>query len=86
MGAAPIWWMCPNERKARAASWDFDLRVSNYSGVEHDVVRTGRTRPNASNLRGPRTLDVVVEFRCKTCGHQGWTKHVDIERYPEEAS
>ena len=50
---------------------------------EHDVARTGRTRPNPSRNRGARVLASEHEYRC-SCGHVGWTRHIDILYTPVE--
>jgi hypothetical protein len=76
MGASPIFFMCP---KRRLDKWKY----AEFPGAEpeHDIVRTGRTKPNSSNRRGSRTLPEVHEFKC-SCGHVGWSKHVGVLNKP----
>jgi len=45
-----------------------------------DLVRTGRTKPYKGGNRGVRGLNTFHEYRCLTCGHVGWSRHVDIMR------
>lgn len=70
MGDSPISFQCSAGR--RNISWR-DRGERN----EHEVVRTGRTKPNPSRRRGQRTLGELHEYEC-SCGHIGWTKHVEI--------
>jgi predicted RNA-binding Zn-ribbon protein involved in translation (DUF1610 family) len=42
-----------------------------------DLEATGRTRPAAH--RGVRQTNRRIEYRCKGCGHVGWTQHLDAE-------
>lgn len=39
---------------------------------------TGRTKPRYVG-GGPRTTDRRIEYRCRDCGHVGWTTHIDGE-------
>lgn len=52
----------------------------------HIVRRTGaeRTyRPKMYSALGARSTAVAREYRC-TCGHVGWSAHIDLARYPGE--
>lgn len=46
------------------------------------LVRTGRTRPYNGGNRGVRGLGTFHEYRCLTCKHIGWSRHVDITMKP----
>lgn len=59
-----------------------DWRNSTNDGT--DLVRTGRTKPYTGGNRGARGLDTFHEYRCHTCGHIGWNRHVDVARKPLE--
>lgn len=45
-----------------------------------NVLRTGKTRP--AGCRGQRMLAVASQYRCLDCGHEGWSRHVDVARLP----
>lgn len=48
--------------------------------AEHVVTLTGRTRPTKRNGKGhPRKSWTTREYRC-SCGHVGWSSHIDLER------
>lgn len=73
----PMTFRCTVERRER--EWR-----TGYCWREHSVARTGRTKPRPHNGKlGPRSLDTRHEYRC-SCGHVGWTTHVEIVRYPIE--
>jgi hypothetical protein len=76
----PYWFMCPTERRARAAAWDFTAKRSRYRGERHTVTLTGRTKPNPGHKHGGRTSALSREYRCDVCGHVGWSNHIDLER------
>lgn len=47
------------------------------------MVATGKTKPlpkSATRSRGARIVHFLAEYRCVTCGHRGWSRHIDIER------
>lgn len=72
---SPIFFRCPVER-----------RLGEH--VFHDVERTGRVKPyRPSRALGSRSMHERHEYRCRTCGHVGWTNHIDILKKPlgEEA-
>ena len=50
-------------------------------GEPHLVERTGRTKANPSRKRGNYWGDTTHEYRCKTCGHVGWSAHPDLVVY-----
>lgn len=71
----PHFFVCPVERSTRI------VRILG----PHRVELTGRTR-DESRLRrkhgrgGGRMSRTSREYRCLTCGHVGWSAHVDLER------
>jgi predicted RNA-binding Zn-ribbon protein involved in translation (DUF1610 family) len=53
------------------------LRYSEENG--YDVTLTGRVRAHhPPRSRGTRNAYVKVEYRCNSCGHVGWSSHIDI--------
>lgn len=72
----PNWFLCPVNRRANNDAY---YAGRNYP-VKHRVELTGRTRPNHSRKIGGRTSPVVREYRCLTCGHVGWSNHIELER------
>lgn len=74
---SPLAFFCSACR--RRSGWSVARRAG------YDVVRTGRTRKHRSKFgsaRGVRSLGVAHEYRCRSCGHIGWSAHVDMERKP----
>ncbi len=74
MGDTPHYLNCPVARRNR------DFRTGHLPGG-HVIRRTGRTKPRTTRRPGQRTLDTSHEYRC-TCGHVGWTTHMDILQRP----
>lgn len=73
----PMFLRCPVERRERSSVY---VRI----GARHDLVRTGRVRGEPREFGASRSLvGGTVEFRC-SCGHVGWTNHVDVMRRPIE--
>lgn len=70
----PITFRCANERR----EWPKRGR--------HSVVRTGRVKKRPYRALGQRMLMEAHEYRCLTCGHVGWSGHVDVLRQPLEES
>jgi hypothetical protein len=52
-------------------------RTHSYSRGTN-LLATGRTRP--ALRRGYRQTDRKIEYACQTCGHVGWSQHMDAER------
>lgn len=72
----PLWFKCPVQRREDAWAWPA------RSDRRHDQTRTGRTKPPPNPNRGnPRKLRESHEFVC-SCGHVGWSCHVDILHKP----
>jgi len=44
------------------------------------VVLTGRERRMKRGSPCPRSDDVQREYRCRDCGHVGWSRHSDLRR------
>lgn len=71
----PLTLRCSQDRLTR------DWRSGRSVG-RHDVERTGRTKPAPSPTKShPRKAAHSYEYRC-SCGHVGWTAHVDVIRAP----
>lgn len=73
---SPVWFNCA---KARGYG---------TSRNNHTWVRTGRTRPyrpSYGTALGTRSMLFAHEYRC-SCGHVGWTNHVDILHSPIEGA
>jgi hypothetical protein len=71
MGDTPNWFRCYVERR-ESRRW--------RPSVEHRVALTGRTRTRkTSRGHSGRSTLVVREYRC-SCGHVGWSNHVDLAR------
>jgi hypothetical protein len=49
---------------------------------QRKIVRTGRTRPKRNGAMGVRSLNTEHEYRCRRCGHLGWSCHTDIVDFP----
>lgn len=65
---SPVWFHCYEAR-----------RHGHYQG--HVVNLTGRERPyrrKRYSAKGSRSSDVSREYVC-SCGHIGWSNHVDLE-------
>lgn len=59
-----------------------DISDTTRGRAQHQVVRTGRTRPLLKSQEGkghPRALQYRVEYAC-SCGHVGWSRHKGVER------
>ncbi len=49
----------------------------------HEVRLTGRTKPYKPKGMRVRMTDTTREYECLSCGHVGWSAHVDLARYPQ---
>jgi hypothetical protein len=52
---------------------------------DHHVELTGRERPyhrKRHTVKGSRSTEISREYRC-SCGHVGWSNHVDLARRGE---
>jgi hypothetical protein len=70
---SPSYFLCSRGRRGSPLAWR-----------DHQVVRTGATRPYLSargSALGVRSLSVSHQYRC-TCGHVGWTNHQGVLRRP----
>ena len=74
----PVYFICAKLARRWPRS-EVDYRM-------HEVTVTGRTRPTPRNGKGhPRKSWTTREYRC-SCGHVGWSSHVDLERRGQGAS
>ena len=65
---SPVWFSCAACR-----------RRGSRGG--HNFQLTGRTKPyRSSGALGSRSTATSREYRC-TCGHVGWSNHIDLERF-----
>lgn len=48
-------------------------------GMSFDVKLTGRTRPEKQGGAYLRSTDTAREYRCLTCGHVGWSRHIQLK-------
>jgi predicted RNA-binding Zn-ribbon protein involved in translation (DUF1610 family) len=53
-----------------------DVRRGTSRGT--NLEATGRLRPVTH--RGVRQTNRKIQYRCRDCGHVGWTQHIDAER------
>jgi len=65
------------------------LRFST-GGHLRDIELTGRRRkrkPKRGSAPGLRSDSYAREYRCRSCGHVGWSKHMDLgaKRSPDRA-
>lgn len=55
--------------------------LNNYHyphGYRNDVTLTGRVKKlNDGRSRG-RSSNCLREYKCKHCGHKGWSRHSDL--------
>jgi hypothetical protein len=74
---SPVWFMCYRERQSRGIR---DYLPGGW--VRHRIKLTGRTRPYKppkGSARGTRSTGLSREYEC-SCGHVGWSNHMDLER------
>jgi hypothetical protein len=74
---SPVYFMCSSERKTY---W----RDRAEGLVRRHYVRlTGRKRPykpQRHSALGLRSDTTAREYECITCGHVGWSNHMDLKR------
>jgi hypothetical protein len=76
---SPHFFHCPVARRNR------DYRTHRLP-KGHIITLTGRTKPRDRGGRvGDRSTLVVREYQC-SCGHIGWSNHVDLERMERRAT
>lgn len=83
MGNTPYFFECHEARKiyygTRSSTGDPVTRTR-IERAQHRVTLTGRTKPRRHPRGGGfRSSDVQREYRC-SCGHVGWSSHIDLER------
>ncbi len=67
----PYWFRCTKCRSTLNAS---------RGGFAGDVDLTGRKRRVKSNKGGARVTPIMREYRCRNCGHVGWSRHIDLAK------
>lgn len=73
---SPVWFRCWSDRSTVRG------------GVDHRVTLTGRRRPYRSakgHALGIRSDTIAREYRC-TCGHVGWSNHLDLSDIDPEGA
>jgi hypothetical protein len=79
----PNYFECSKARRiyyGNRASRGEDVRRTVAERGQHAVTLTGRTRPTKQDGKGhPRKSWTTREYEC-SCGHVGWSNHVDLER------
>jgi hypothetical protein len=66
---SPVYFRCKVERDT----------LTSRGGDRHVVELTGRERPySPSRTLGTRSTYISREYRCLSCGHVGWSNHVDL--------
>lgn len=48
-----------------------------HGGWVGNVTLTGRRRPHRGKV-GPRITHIDREYQCDSCGHVGWSAHIDL--------
>lgn len=57
-----------------------DYRRLSEMCVGTNLEATGRTRPKPQGRGAYRSASQFVQYRCRDCGHVGWSTHSDAER------
>lgn len=73
---SPIIFHCPKWRRR----WAHTRKAP--GSRPHRVELTGRQRPYSpawGNGLGTRSTRISREYRCRDCGHVGWSNHRDLE-------
>lgn len=72
----PNWFYCAKAREIYLSDSGEQARRR----ALHVVTLTGRTKPAPGKGKGhPRKSKTSREYRC-SCGHVGWSCHIDLER------
>ena len=79
----PIYFRCARCRRTAARLNPHPREPSPFSGG-FAVELTGRVRPVKPGHGGARVTFTRREYRCKHCGHVGWSRHADLERAAAE--
>lgn len=81
MGDTPNFFNCARWRRENSSVPRSGVRAGRGFTPVHDTRPTGRMkRRRPTGRRGQRTSDWQYEYHCRTCGHTGWTTHVEFER------
>lgn len=54
--------------------------IGRRRGYLDEIELTGKTRPVKHNRESERMTSTHRQYRCKNCGHVGWSRHCDLER------
>lgn len=63
----PYWFRCSKCR----------MRGDRNDGWSGDVTLTGKIRPHRGKA-GARNAHIDREYVCNSCGHKGWSCHIDL--------
>jgi hypothetical protein len=66
----PNWFRCSKCRST--------VRGGHHCGFANDVELTGEQRPHRSKKGGARITHIDRQYRCLSCGHVGWSCHVEL--------
>lgn len=74
---------CPHTLRCGKCKIGRDWKSLSSINVGTRLEATGRTRDVYGRARGNthrgRTLTYQAEYRCLSCGHIGWSRHVRME-------
>ena len=83
MGDTPMYFHCPQWRRDNASYPRNIDEQKHHRGLtpDHRVRLTGRDRqrrPPRHAAPSLRTTFIAREYECETCGHVGWSTHIDL--------
>jgi len=73
---SPVWFHCGAARRQR------------WHERQYTVTLTGRTRPYRpprGSAIGTRSVFTAYEYVCDSCGHRGWSNHMDLAEQAKDA-
>ncbi len=50
-----------------------------------DFEVTGKVRLVTTGIGGGRVAQTRYSYRCRTCGHEGWSRHETVARLADES-
>lgn len=77
----PYYFRCAACRRKHGTA-EYLGRSPETRGMGHvrRVELTGRRRELKPGRSGSRNSGAAREYRCRDCGHVGWSRHVELER------
>lgn len=79
MRGQPRLFGCPRCRKDWFLNGERHESHLNRGGIQ-DVDLTGRTKPVTPGKSGLRSGLTRYEYKCRGCGHVGWSRHTSLAR------